>query len=196
VGSSKPSALIRGHAQPTLRPDTRARQHYKTPRRKHASQETHLGKHASGNTLWAHPAANLDTDEREEYGRLIQKNERDLKKYEIKRTALKKMQRAIIETIDINYVSRTFNKDAVGMMAAIRDQFKPTDFTTKMEILNLFQQLMAKPPKRTDNNNTELDKWLTNVETLHDEGIRHKVPGINSNTAVIQFLLCTSSFAS
>jgi hypothetical protein len=63
-----------------------------------------------------------------------------LKEYDQQEMALKEMENDIITTIDLAYRSITFNKGAPGMMRAVQEQFKPTDFATKRDILKEYKK--------------------------------------------------------
>ena len=72
----------------------------------------------------------------------------------------------------------------------MREQFKPTDFVTKRDILKEYK-LHIKTQKR----DVDVNKWLLNLEKSYDDGIRYQVPEINSNSAVYDFLDSLSTLA-
>ena len=49
------------------------------------------------------------------------------------------MENIITTTIDPAYRSILFNKNAPEMMKAVREQLKPTDFATKLDILKEYK---------------------------------------------------------
>jgi hypothetical protein len=55
------------------------------------------------------------------------------------------------------------------MMAAIRDQFKPTDIATKRDILAQYRRYT-----KLQNREIDVDKWLMSLETTFDDGKRNK----------------------
>jgi hypothetical protein len=113
-----------------------------------------------------------------------------LKEYDQQEMALKEMENDIITTIDLAYRSITFNKGAPGMMRAVQEQFKPTDFATKRDILKEYKK-NTKAQKR----DVDIDKWLVSLEKAYEDGIRNQVSEINSNSAVYDFLDSLSTLA-
>ena len=97
---------------------------------------------------------------------------------------MKELESIIQSTIDKAYLPLTYGcANALEMMIAMRDQFKPTDIATKRMILKEWNSFISSPDRGTD-----IDRWLVNIESTFERARRYKVVEILPNSVLLLFL--------
>ena len=128
--------------------------------------------------------SDLDEDEKEELRFQRSLYERKIKLFDRQKEAYRKLMGVIQSSIDKDYVHITFDStNATQMLQAVTAYFKPQDEVTKREILMDWRRL-TKAQRR----DTNIDKWLVELETTYDNTQRYRVSDISSTSAVFDLL--------
>ena len=127
--------------------------------------------------------SDLDDDQREQLRVAQTDYTYDLRKFDLKKTALGEIRVKIQETIHEDLLEYTFRKDsAYDMLVALKDRCAPTDDIRERELIATWKTL------QTYQKGTDIDQWLKQWETSYDKCREMKLPDVDGNRALYDFL--------
>jgi DNA repair exonuclease SbcCD ATPase subunit len=116
----------------------------------------------------------LDQDKKQHLQTLKEEYAYDLKSYDRKIEALAELRTRIQSTITKANFLYTINCDHVWqIMRNLKDHYAPSDQARKQEVITDWLKAISRPSQGTD-----LEKWLQDLETAYDAGVKEQIPDI------------------
>jgi len=125
----------------------------------------------------------LDEDEKEELRELRREHKRELNLYDRQKQALNTLRIQIQQTVSRANLSYTFNCETVhDMLVKLQKRFNPTSEAREREVIQRYQKLRVPPRDRA------IEPWLQEWERAYNDCSRLKLPDIDGNRAVRDFI--------
>jgi hypothetical protein len=109
-----------------------------------------------------------------EYNSLLAEWKEEMKLFKEIKAALAELCKEIQETIDRNYLPKTYGCDSAHeMICELRDFLKPSTAATRAGLKSDWSRL-AQPQRK----GTDIDQWLLELETVFDDCVRYNVAAV------------------
>ncbi len=132
----------------------------------------------------------LNDYEKDELQAYRREKERLARKFEDQKKAMEDLRGTIQQSIDRTLLPYTYEcENPYDMLVKLKRRFAPTDFAQQEDLLEKWRQLQTLG-KRVD-----VEKWLMNWEVTYDTCISKKVPYIDGNRPVQEFLAAVKGIA-
>ena len=133
----------------------------------------------------------LDKGEKEELRALRKQYNRAYKRYEKEAAALRSLRTYIISTISRDYIDYTFNGNAVyDVLISLKKAIAPTDDARKVDLATQYLK-MKKAPKSQN-----IEKWLREWEKVYNDCKKVKLPKVDGDRPVKDFVYAVESVSS
>ena len=133
----------------------------------------------------------LDEGEKEELRALRKQYDRAYKRYEKEEAALKSLRTYIISTISRDYIDYTFEGNTVyDVLVSLKQAVAPTDDARKVDLATQYLK-MKKAPKSQN-----IEKWLREWEKVYNDCKKVKLPEVDGDRPVKDFVYAVESASS